>query len=146
MPMSLWASIPIEQDVFIGADFNSKGSDTQPRKAKRQVYKETTSFYWKIGKLRNLWSAKIAIKRSNKCSKQKGSEVFVFWIECRHSHWGTKTEQHLRAHKAVHLNKQGYVLFLCAQWSPSKNMVMPLWMDARTPKLLPFHFVWKNVT
>lgn len=45
----------------------------------------------------------------------KGSKVFVLWSEWRHSDRGLKTEQLLRAHKAMHLNKQGFVLLLWAQ-------------------------------
>lgn len=127
----------------LGADSHQNGGDSQ--ESQRQVQRETTSFYWKIV-VRNLWSTNTAIKQRNKEGEQKRSKVFVFCCEWRHSNRGMKTEQHLRAHKAVHLNKQGYVLLLWGQWSPSKNMVMPQWMDTRTPKLPHFHFVWKNVT
>lgn len=130
----------------LGGRFPSERHREAARKAKGRSKEKQPHFTGKLLKVRNLRGTKIAIKRRNKRGEQKRSKVFVFCCEWRHSDWGMKTEKHLRAHKAVHLNKQGYVLLLWAQWSPSKNMVMPQWMDTRTPKLPHFHFVWKNVT
>lgn len=144
-----WASIPIgtsQQKRVFRCRFPPEWHRDAARKAKgrskeRQPHFTGKMLNWEIYEAQRLQSNGV----TNGADK-RGQRFLFFCSKWRHSDWGMKTEQHLRAHKAVHLNKQGYVLLLWAQWSPSKNMVMPHWMDARTPKLPPFHFVWKNVT
>lgn len=149
MPVSLGRAFPSEHHSkkrSLGADSHQNGTEEQPGKPKAALKRDNLILLeiylnWEIYEAQRLQS-----NGATNGADKRGQRFLCFCSEWRHSDWGMKTEQHLRTHKAVHLNKQGYVLLLWAQWSPSKNMVMPHWMDARTPKLPPFHFVWKNVT